>query len=63
LGFGIVFAQSQATLGMLLRSSLAKTQNSSLPNGYIISLNALRADAGRGENPDFGCPAKAVAGD
>jgi hypothetical protein len=25
LGFGFVFAQSQATAGMLLRSSLAKT--------------------------------------
>jgi hypothetical protein len=25
LGFGFVFAQSQAALGMLLRSSLAKT--------------------------------------
>jgi len=30
LGFGFVSAQSQATAGMLLRQSLAKTQKSSL---------------------------------
>ena len=41
LGFGFVFAQSQAAVGMLLRSSLAKPQNSSLPNGYSISSNVL----------------------
>jgi hypothetical protein len=41
LGFGFVFAQSQAAAGMLLRSSLAKTQNSSLPHGYSFFSNAL----------------------
>jgi hypothetical protein len=41
LGFGFVFAQLQAAAGMLLRSSLAKAQNSSLPNGHSISSNAL----------------------
>jgi hypothetical protein len=30
LAFGFVFAQSQGTAAMLLRSSLAKSQNSSL---------------------------------
>jgi hypothetical protein len=46
LGFGFIFAQSQAATGLLLRSSLAKharmaPKNSSLPNGYSISSNAL----------------------
>jgi hypothetical protein len=41
LGFGFVFAQSQAAAGMLLRSASPKRQNSSLPNGYSISSNAL----------------------
>jgi hypothetical protein len=40
-GFGVVFAQSQAALGMLLRSSLAKTKKPSLPHGYSFSSNAL----------------------
>jgi hypothetical protein len=40
LGFGFVFAQSRAALSMLLRSSLAKTQKSSLPHGYNIYSNA-----------------------
>jgi hypothetical protein len=40
LDFGFVFAQLQGAVAMLLRSSLAKTQNSSLPNGYGISSNA-----------------------
>jgi hypothetical protein len=42
--FGFVFAQLQGATALLLRSSLAKIQNSSLPNGYGISSNAL-ADA------------------
>jgi hypothetical protein len=41
LGFGFVFAQSQAAAGMLLRSASPKRQNSSLPNGYGFSSNAL----------------------
>jgi hypothetical protein len=41
LGFGFVFAQSQAAAGMLLRSASPKRQNSSLPNGYNISSKAL----------------------
>jgi hypothetical protein len=41
LGFGFVFALSQAAAGMLLRSASPKHQNSSLPNGYSISSNAL----------------------
>jgi hypothetical protein len=40
LGFGFVFALLQATAGMFLHSSLAKTQNSSLPHGYSFSSNA-----------------------
>jgi hypothetical protein len=32
LGFGFVFAQLQGASAMLLRSSLARTQNPSLPN-------------------------------
>ena len=41
LGFGFVFAQSQAAAGMLLRSASPKAQNLSLPNGYNFSSNAL----------------------
>jgi hypothetical protein len=41
LGFGFVFAQSQATAGMRLRSASPKRQNLSLPNGYSFSSNAL----------------------
>src|SRR5580698_7503511 len=43
LGFGFVFALSQAAAGMLLRSASPKHQNSSLPNGYSIFSNALAA--------------------
>jgi hypothetical protein len=45
LGFGFVFAQSEAATDILLRSSLAKTQNSALPHGYSFSSNALAIDA------------------
>ena len=47
LGFGFVFAQSQAAVGMLLRSASPKTPkvladgHHSLPNGYSIFSNAL----------------------
>jgi hypothetical protein len=41
LGFGFVFAQSQAAAGMLLRSASPKAQNLSLPNGYNFFSNAL----------------------
>jgi hypothetical protein len=41
LGFGFVFAQSQAAAGMLLRSSLAKTPKSLAARGSSFSSNAL----------------------
>jgi hypothetical protein len=44
LGFGFVFAQSQAVVGMLLRSASPKRQNLSLPNGYTFSSNALSSN-------------------
>jgi hypothetical protein len=40
LCFGFVFAQLQVATNLLLRSNIAKTQNSTLPNGYSIFSNA-----------------------
>jgi hypothetical protein len=42
LGFGFVLAQSQATAGMLLRQSLAKTPKILAPHGYSFFENALK---------------------
>jgi hypothetical protein len=46
LVFGVVSAQSQGLLNLLLRRSLAKNQKSSLRNGYSISLTALNLTFG-----------------
>jgi hypothetical protein len=46
LGFRFVSAQSQATVGMLLRQSLAKTQKSSLRLATVF-LQKLQAKAGK----------------
>ena len=43
LGFGVVSAQSQGFLNLLLRRSLAKTPKILAPNGYGIFSNALAA--------------------